>query len=180
MGKIGYINADESVSEYPNDMIKDGSIIDPNSTCSTNTTSIDSVQWQNYVKTANMTKDTKCGLAMKIQRDTASVEELESELENVSHQIVEKINSLEKLDSDVQEQLGINKIGLQQMIAEYTNVTKNFTNNDNNINNIVSDSNIVMTAENYNYIFWFIMALLSIFIVGFLIIKFVKNQQPIE
>jgi hypothetical protein len=180
MGKIGYINADESVSEYPSDMIKDGSIIDPNPTCSTNTDSIDSIQWQNYVKTANMTKDTKCGLAMKIQRDTASVEELESELENVSRQIVEKINSLEKLDSDVQEQLGINKIGLQQMITEYTNVTKNFTSNDNNINNIVSDSNIVMTAENYNYIFWFIMALLSIFIVGFLIIKFVKNQQPIE
>ena len=179
MGKIGYINTDGTVSEYPSSMVKDGNIINPNKSCSTDTSGIDSVQWQNYTKSADMNESTECGLALEIQGDSATMEELETELEDISLQLINKINSLEQLDSNIMQQLGINETTLSSMLDEYTIVNKKFMqykkSHVNNINSIVSDSDIVVTSENYSYILWFVLAILFIIVAFFLVTKMGKQ-----
>ena len=179
LGKLGYINNDGTLSQYPSSMIDVSSglpVINGDSSCPTakNAVNITSDQWHEYTKSSDMTSTTKCGLSAKIQSDSMSSLEIETEMKNVMSQIITRINYLKQLDSDAISQLGINKNYLDSMFDEYTNTISNFDydqdEQNNNINNIVSDSGIVVTQMNYNYILWCVLAI-AIIVLTIVIIR---------
>jgi hypothetical protein len=166
MGKIGHVNNDGSLSEYPSSMIKtvnnSPTIIDADNSCSPDITNINSIQWENYKKIKNMTPNTKCGLGTAIQADQSSVEELGRQLENISAGIIRIIKYLESLDSNIISQVGLNKQSLDSMMTQYNTYNNKFlqykTVEYKNINGILSESGIVTKQENYSYILWSALA----------------------
>jgi len=170
MGKVGHVNNDGSLSEYPSSMIKSvnnaPTIIDNDSSCSPDITNINSVQWKNYKKISNMTPTTKCGLGTAIQADQNSVAELGKQLEEISARIIFVINYLEGLDSSIISQVGLNKQSLDSMITEYNEYNRKFlqykTFEFKNITGIVSESGVVTKQENYTYILWTTLAVIFI------------------
>jgi hypothetical protein len=170
MGKVGHVNNDGSLSEYPSSMIKSvnnaPTIIDNDSSCSPDITNINSVQWKNYKKISNMTPTTKCGLGTAIQADQNSVAELGKQLEEISARIIFVINYLEGLDSSIISQVGLNKQSLDSMITEYNEYNRKFlqykTFEFKNITGILSESGVVTKQENYTYILWTTLAVIFI------------------
>jgi len=163
LGKMGYIDNNGLLTEYPKPMIKmvNGvpSIVNSNESCSKDYISVDSNVWQNQKKSSNtMTPSTKCGLSSAIQADKASVAELGDQLNSMSANIVSLIKYLETLDDTVIKQMGLNKDTLNSMLSKHTAYNSKFAqyrNEDiNNYNNIMEDSKIVTAQQNFNYILW--------------------------
>lgn len=166
LGKVGHVNNDGSLSEYPSSMIRNvnnaPTIIDADISCSPDIININSVQWKNYKRIVNMTPETKCGLGTAIQADQSSVEELGRQLENISASIIRIIKYLESLDSNIISQVGLNKQSLDSMMTQYNTYNNKFlqykTVEYKNINGILSESGIVTKQENYSYILWSALA----------------------
>ena len=179
MGKLGNVNNSGLLSEYPTSMINTTngvpSIVNSDNSCSKDIINIDSIQWGNYKQTGNeMSPSTKCGLGTAIQADQSSANELGAQLEIMSARIIFLINYLERLDSSIIAQTGINKASLDDMLTQYKSYNSIFSqyksNEVKNINGILTDSNIVATHENYSYILWSVLAI-SVIIVTVSLIR---------
>jgi len=165
LGKLGYIDNNAILHEYPKQMILSGknndspTIINSDSSCSKEIVNVDSNIWQKQKKSANMmTSVTKCGLSESIQADQRNAEELRLQLQEMSSRILSLIQYLASLDESVIKQMGVNKSALNDMVSKYTSYNSQFSqykNVDiNNYNNILEDSKLVASQNNYNYILW--------------------------
>jgi hypothetical protein len=162
LGNVGYINDDGTLSQYPSSMINGNSVINQNSTCPSTTINVDSIEWQNYQMSTDMTGETRCGLAAELESDEVAAMSVEKQLVQVTSKIMDKINYLESLDSNVIEQLGINREYLDKISEEYSTVYENITQykkTQKGIKNVVSDSEIVVTQQNYSYYLWVVLAI---------------------
>jgi hypothetical protein len=163
LGKMGYIDNGGLLTEYPKPMIQmvNGvpSIVNSNVSCSKEYVTIDSNVWQNQRKSSNvMSSSTKCGISSAIQADQASTAELEEQLKSMSTNIVSIIKYLETLDDVVIKQMGLNKETLNSMLSKYGSYNSQFSQYKNvdvsNYDNIMEDSKIVISQQNYNYMLW--------------------------
>jgi hypothetical protein len=163
LGKVGYVDNNGILSEYPSYMINLNNniptIVKSNESCSKEILNVDSSIWKAQKKSLNMmSPSTKCGLTNAIQADQASVDELSKQLKEMSSRILVIINYLETLDATVIYQMGINKRSLDDMLKKYTTYNKQFSQLENNdIKNyeaILQDSKLVTSYNNYNYILW--------------------------
>lgn len=163
LGKMGYVDYTGLLTEYPKPMISivNGvpTIVNSDSSCSKNFVNVDSNIWQNQKKSSNMmSPTTKCGLSDAIQADQASVAQLGQQLQEMSRYIVKLINYLETVDANTIQQVGMNKVTLDNMLRQYTSYNAQFsqyTNVDSgNYDNIIEDSKTVAAQQNYNYILW--------------------------
>ena len=176
VGKVGYINKDAILSEYPSTMLNaDGSIKNLSSTCSSNVQNIDSIKWKNYTKSSNkMSPTTICGLSKELENDNIRLNQLHTTLGGYASEIIKHISYLESLNIDIIRQMGIDKTTYDQNIATYKKYNSEFstyiTNDVKNINGIVSDSDIVSSYENYSYMLWSILAI-SILLITMKIIR---------
>lgn len=179
MGKVGYVNQDKSISEYPQTMLDAGPIITGSSdSCPKEIVPINSIAWEQATKSNTpMSPTTTCGIASAIQADEATVQELGKQLETMSADIIQRIYSLENLDSSIMKQTGINKSTLEDMLNQYQLYHKNFveykTSQAQNIQGILADTTIVVKQENYTYLLWSVLAVAGV-LVAFALIK--KNQ----
>ena len=177
LGKVGYINKDAILSEYPSTMLNaDGSIKNLSSTCSSAVQNIDSIKWQNYTKSSNkMSPTTICGLSKELENDNIRLNELRTTLGRYASKIIKHISYLESLNIDIVRQMGIDKTTYDQNVIAYKKYNDDFstyiTNDVKNINGIVSDSDIVSSYENYNYMIWSILAISTLLIT----LKFIRK-----
>uniref|UniRef100_A0A6C0AZY9 Uncharacterized protein n=1 Tax=viral metagenome TaxID=1070528 RepID=A0A6C0AZY9_9ZZZZ len=181
LGKAGYINEDSTVSEYPKGMISNGSILGANNSCPKELQSINSIVWEGLKKSDKfMSASSTCGLANAVQADQATVQELGKQLEDMCNKIIERIHYLEGLDSSIIQQTGINKKALDEMLTKYQSYNKQFieykTSEQQNISGILTDSNILVTQENYSYILWCVLAITGV-IIAFTLIKKVTTKN---
>lgn len=167
MGKIGYIDKNGAVAEYPSTSIEPFTNIKNDLSCPKGVVNIDSIQWQTLSKSdLKMGKNTKCGLAVAVEPDQLSSSDLGKQLESMSSKIIGLINYLGGVDSKLIEQSGINKTVLTDMLSQYKNYNikisqyKDF--DSRNINGVLSDSKITILHENYMYIIWFVLAIIFI------------------
>ena len=173
VGNVGYVNNDSKLLKYPMSMLNTNnannipSIVNGDISCPTDiVTNIDSIQWKKYDKISDMTSNTKCGLGTAIQADRSSVIDLGNQLEWLSGEIIHIINYLERLDSKIIAQVGLNKETLDSMLSQYTKYNNEFVKyKTGTANSIVSDSKIVVTQENYSYILWMTVAFATLIIV---------------
>ena len=169
VGKMGYISDNSILSEYPTSMYAaDGSSVSNSVSCSKSIVNIDSIQWQNYVKSPqSMTVDTPCGLKRALVSDNMYLDAAGTQMVSVAQELVDMITSLEQNYNNLYEQMGIDKAVLaanlllyKKVIAEYKIARKKMT----NIDNISTDSDITVLRENYLYTFWTILAIAAIIV----------------
>jgi len=163
LGKSGYVDYSGLLTEYPKPMISvvNGvpSIVKSDNSCTKEFVNVDSNVWQNQKKASNMmTTTTKCGLSSAIQADQASVDDLGRQLKDMSAYILSLIKYLETLDDSVIKQMGFNKTTLNDMLSKYSAYNSQFSQYANvdvsNYDNILADSKIVTSQQNFNYILW--------------------------
>jgi len=175
LGKVGYLDEDSKLSEYPASMFTiDKSnkmsmtmavpIINNNDSCTKRVETIDSLEWDNYAKTGlHMSQNTVCGLEKKTQDEIINRDALRMQLAALADEIVNKITYLESLNLSMNNQMGIDKKVLNDNLKKYKSLSKQYNQYKNvdagNINGILSDSSIVVLQENYSYLFWSILAI---------------------
>jgi len=177
LGKVGYVNKDAVLSEYPSTMLNaDGSIKNSSSSCSKDIQNIDSIKWKNYTKNnTQMSPTTVCGLSKELDTDKTRLDELRVTLGEYASKIIKNISYLESLNIDIIRQMGIDKTTFNQNVQTYKKYNDEFsryiTNDVKNINGILSDSDIVTSYENYSYMIWSILAISALLIT----LKFIRK-----
>jgi len=169
MGKVGYVNEDSLLAEYPDSMFSidpdtNMPIINNNISCSKKVIGIDTLEWNNFVNTGvPMSNDTVCGLEKATENENINRDALKVQLSSIADQIVNKITYLQSLNSNLNNQMGIDKTVLDKNLMRYKTLSKQYNQYKNedstNINGILTDSDIVLLQENYSYLFWSILAI---------------------
>lgn len=169
LGKVGYVDDDAKLSEYPVSMFTmDKStnmpIINNNGSCTKKVETIDSLQWDKYAKTGvPMSQNSVCGLEKATQNENINRDAIRMQLAAIADEIVNKITYLMSLNTSLNNQMGIDKTVLQENLKKYQEISKQYNQynsvDSTNINGILSDSDIVVLQENYSYLFWSILAI---------------------
>lgn len=143
-------------------------------TCSNKITNIDTIQYDNYLKGSEMTPDTQCNASLVSQEDKIQYDNIKSQLITLGNDIVEKMESLYNQDNTIYKKLNENAEQFKKDLENYkqTNLKikkeKNLPSNNiegmqnldmNDLNSMLSDSDLRVLQENYSYIMWSILAL---------------------
>lgn len=149
-------------------------------TCSNKVSNIDTIQFENYLKGSDMTPDTQCNLSIVSQEDQIQFDNIKSQLITVGNDIVAKMESLYNQDKTIFQKLNTNaeqfkkdlenykltnlkikkELDLQNLPSNNIEGMQNFTSlrNMNDINGMLSDSDLRVLQGNYSYIMWSILA----------------------
>ena len=157
-----------------------------NSTCNKQSPiGIDTIQWEHYLKGLPMTKDTKCSIGKLESLKGKTIADLKSQLTDVSSKLIDKLNKIEDKNNKMNAQMDVGgkqiRIDVKkykenaQKILTYSKSMNPRRKNDsqtlegfnvlnNNIDYMVSDSNIVSTQGIYSYIIWSVIATVTVII----------------
>jgi hypothetical protein len=153
--------------------IRKPGIINP-SGCPSDIVDIDSIQYDNYTKGDQMTMDTKCSTPLVSQKDQLSYDNIQSQLIILGNDIASKMENLYNQDKNIYNRLNMNESQFKKYIEKYKNVNMEIkkeleldsTNNNmegmlnmNDVNGMLSNTDLVVLQENYNYIFWSVLAI---------------------
>ena len=151
------------------------------SSCSNKISNIDSVKYNNYIKGSDMTTDTQCNVSLVSQSDQILFDNIKSQLITIGKDISSKMENLYNQDNRIFEKLNTNAEQFKKDLENYklTNlkINKEFTSlkklqsnniegmqnlksyrNMNDLNGMLSDSDLRVLQENYSYIMWSILA----------------------
>lgn len=136
-------------------------------TCSNKIVDIDTVQYSNYVKGPQMTPDTKCNTSVLSQQDKEKLDNIRSQLASVSQDIATKMQELEQKDNKIYEKMNTNAQEFKKDLDKYNTINaklkKELSMNEgmknmNDIQGMLTDSDLIVLQENYSYILWSILA----------------------
>jgi hypothetical protein len=149
--------------------VRNLSIQNLNSNCNKTVVSIDSNQWKNYVKKSGyMSPSSTCDLSNAITSASTKSNTIQMQIVVVAKKIIAILNNLNKQNETVNNRTGLNTNIIQANLQKYNDVVvemSEFTDvKENNINNILQDSDIKVLQENYGYMFWSILAIATVII----------------
>ena len=147
-------------------------------TCSNEIVDVDTIQYDNYLKGASMTTDTQCNQAIVSQEDMVKFDNIKSQLVTLGQDIASKMENLYNQDNKIYETMDMNEQQFKTDLEKYRKLTikirnelelqsnnniegmQNFKSplNMNDINGMLSDSDLIVLQENYSYIMWSILA----------------------
>jgi hypothetical protein len=142
-------------------------------TCSNKIANIDTVQYDNYLKGSAMTPDTQCNASLVSQADQIQFDNIKSQLITLGNDIVSKMESLYNQDNTIFTKLNTNAEQFKKDLENYkltnlkikkelnlqSNNIEGMQNlNINDLNGMLSDSDLRVLQENYSYIMWSILA----------------------
>jgi len=144
--------------------------IDNDNSCSKNIVPIDSVSWDRYNKSGkNMTLDTTCGLAKVVEPSIQTTNEMKQKIADLASKIVEKINSLASSSTQLNDEMDKTKNELVKNMDKYKKINEDFSKESAiyavNINGVLSETDQQVLEQNYNYMFWSILAIGIIIII---------------
>ena len=151
MKKTAFIDQNAELHAYPV-----GQPINPPMGVSSNTNSIDSVTYQNYINGGPV--PTNYGLSNATAEEKNKLSKLQKKLNDLSSQLVNITGTLGKNTNKVGTQMTNNENGLTDYVTNLSNTRNNITNFDTNYDNILNDTEIVTLQKNYEYLFWSILA----------------------
>lgn len=139
------------------------------SSCNKQVTNIDSTQWKNYVKKSGyMTPSTTCDLSDAITSASKKSDTIQNKIIITAKKIIKILNDLNKKTNSINSKTGLNTNTIQANIQKYNDVIVEmgeFTDvRENNISNIVKESDIKVLQENYGYMFWSILAIATVIV----------------
>lgn len=148
-----------------------------NSSCSRDIVNIDTIQYNNYIKGDPMTSDTQCQSNIVSQENISALTDIQNQMYTVGEDMATQSNNLYTTDKDITNTLSTNSSQFKKNMDMYNkNNTKiknelnlsvegmssmdsaNKNLNMNDINSMLSDTDIRVLQENYSYIFWSILA----------------------
>ena len=149
--------------------IRNKTIKNLNDSCNKKVTSIDSNQWKNYVKKSGyMSPSSTCDLSDAITSASKNSDKIQTQIISTAKRMVAILKNLNKQSVTINNTTGLNTNTIQANIQKYNDVIVQmgeFTDvRENNISNIVKESDIIVLQENYGYMFWSILAIATVII----------------
>lgn len=147
--------------------VRDVKTRNANMSCNRKTMTINSNQWKKYSKGSMMTPNTTCSLTGANSPQNTKITNLQSQIGQVGGQIISILNNLKKQTDQVKSQIGIKSEKIDADLIMYNNTIndiQNYKKNEQNMNNIVKDTNLLVLYQNYNYMFWSILAISTMII----------------
>jgi hypothetical protein len=140
-----------------------------NNACNKQVVNIDSSQWKNYVKKSGyMSPSSTCDLSTAIVSSSTKSNQIQTAIISKAKEIVKILNNLNKKSDSINNTTGLNTNMIQSNIQKYNDVIvemSEFTDvRENNISNIVKESDIKVLQENYGYMFWSILAIATVIV----------------
>jgi hypothetical protein len=121
------------------------------------TNNIDTITYQNYVNGGNISNN--YGLGPVISTQTKQLDQLQQRIDMLSKQMSNSNNQLNNDNYSVTGQMLKNMSGLNSYVDELVSTKKQIEGfNSSNIDNLLKDSDITILQQNYNYLFWSILA----------------------
>lgn len=151
INKTAFIDQDAELHAYPV-----GQPINPPIGVSSNTTSIDSVTYQNYVNGGPL--PTNYGLSNATYEEKRKLSKIQTELNGLSSQIINLTGTLGDNTKTIVKQMTNNENALGDYVTSLSDTRDNINNFDTNYDNILHDTEIVTLQKNYEYLFWSILA----------------------
>ena len=147
-------------------------LIPGSKTCSNQIADIDTIQYDNYAKGDAMYPDVQCNPQVVSDEDRVKFDEIKNNLANLGGEIASKMESLYAQDNKIYEKMNMNFDQFKKNLAMYININKKIRQeleisypnniegmlNMNDVNGMVSDTDLKVLQENYRYIFWSILA----------------------
>jgi hypothetical protein len=115
-----------------------------------------------------MSPSSTCDLSSAITSATKQSNEIQVKIVSTAKQIVKILKDLESKSESMNNKTGLNTNMIQANIQKYNDVIvgmNEFTDvRENNITNIVKESDIKVLQENYGYMFWSILAIATVIV----------------
>jgi len=162
LGKIGYIDSNSLLSIYGDENIEQTTNGEPPKLknlpvgVSNKIVNIDSIAFQNYPKTDTINMN--YGLANANTTQKQELDQLKTRLDQISQELSDNTGILNADEIKVGNQSTLQTKSIAKYLKEYKNTNTKINNFASNINGIVHDSDINVLKENYNYLFWSILA----------------------
>lgn len=149
--------------------IKTPTILQSDNSCSKKVVQIDSVQWESYTKSSNpMTPATLCGLSKKLKPTDELLDQLRGSLATLADQIIQMTGQFKQNNQQINGQIVTDSGILNDNLTQYKEISKQFAEYKKSINpnilGIVSDSKIKVLQNNHVYVFWTILAIVTLII----------------
>ena len=129
---------------------------------STNTNNIDTVLYQNYVNGGAIGQS--YGLANATSAQQQQLQQLQTNLNLLSNQINGLTNQFETGNQQLEQQSQANSQGLTNYINDIEKTNKKIKAFNTNVDNVLQDSDIIVLKQNYDYLFWSILAVTTVII----------------
>jgi len=151
-------------------------IVNNNDTCSKSINPITADDWISYLQNnsddvvSEMTSDTTCGLYKTNEQLKEEIEQANEKLNSDSNTLVSQTTNLLTVNGKLNDQVGKDKDIIKKSSKLYNNIKNKYISmlDNNNLNNILDNSNLVIKQSQYYYIIWIILILLII--IGVIII----------
>jgi hypothetical protein len=154
LGKIGYVDDDGNLSEYPSNK----NLVPPGDTKAI--VDIDSVKWQNYKNTGKPVSASTFQNSLALNSvEKNLLDKLTKELDSLAKNITNKTNKLLTKNGNINDQMEMNKVSFKNSSKDFDHITSMDQSVAlNNIREIVNDSDIGVLQENYRYLLWSTLA----------------------
>jgi hypothetical protein len=126
------------------------------------TNNIDTVLYQNYINGGAIGQS--YGLANATSAQQQQLQQLQTNLNLLSNQINNLTNQFETGTQQLEQQSQTNSQGLNNYITDIKKTNKKIKAFNTNADNILQDSDIVVLKQNYDYLFWSILAVTTVII----------------
>jgi hypothetical protein len=123
---------------------------------------IDTVTYQEYVDGKVFTD--QYGLAIATNAQKQKLSQLQQKMDTLTNQLNTLTGKFSDGSTQAQDQLETNVDGIHDYLNGIKNNNKQIKNFDTNIENILQDSDIKVLQQNYNYLFWSILAAGSVLV----------------
>jgi len=163
-----------NITNYPglNLGIRKPSLKNP-PTCNNEITDVDTIRYADYIQSDTMTPETQCNASLVSQSDQANFDNIKNQLAILGQDIASKMTNLYNQDSQIYKKLNTNEVQFKKDVEKYNNINIQIrqelelqSNNNiegmlnmNDINGMLSNTDIVVLEENYKYIFWGVLAI---------------------
>jgi molecular chaperone GrpE (heat shock protein) len=133
---------------------------------SQNTNNTDTITYNNYVNGGAISNEYGLAQATSVQQQQLS--QLQTQLNLLTQQITtitsQYENGVNELESQSQENVSGLSGYLSQLINTNDNISSTTKMNSGNLQNILSDSDIIVLQKNYSYLVWSILAVGTVLI----------------
>lgn len=126
------------------------------------TNNIDTVLYQNYINGGAIGES--YGLANASSAQKQQLQQLQTNLNLLSNQINGLTNQFETGNQQLEQQSQANSQGLNNYITDIKKTNKKIKAFNTNVDNVLQDSDIIVLKQNYDYLFWSILAVTTVII----------------
>ncbi|MDA9072274.1 DUF642 domain-containing protein [bacterium] len=152
-----YPSGEKQINSTSNLYMRNKGPINPSAGISQVTHNIDSINYQKY--NAPTTDETNFSLSGATSTQKQQMDQLQTRLTQLSEQINSLTGKFGDGAQQASNQENSNNVGIKNFLYEIKTTDKKIKGFGNNIDNMLTDSDIVVLQKNYNYLFWSILAI---------------------